>query len=751
MFSQDEVNELLARASVDTEARIEALRQQVKLAMTELKDELKAAKDTIAQFQSAPTWTSTAVSKPKNKDRAIHRKTLEAMPKYSGKSEDFDNWRFKVRTYLVGERGMNEVMLGLEKMIKKPDLEDLKELIEKVKAQLGHDDFDEDEFSEEWTNRNLYNLLSITCTDKALTMVKNLVDQPETNGMIGYWKLVNEVTSMTAQRMAQLTGAVLNPKPAKDYATVVQVLEEWEYQCKEWERLQEAKLPEPGKMHAMTMLCPKVLQENIGILPDLNSAEKIKKYIYEQATLKKGIRSTTSSGPTPMDVDTLMKKKVDKQLAMVFGDASENDDSEQQNSENENAEDMTEEQKVDAYVFSMIQKHYNNKGKGKGQKGAGGKGFQGNCSHCGEFGHKLIQCPKKDKEMDAWRRGQQFPTGGYQSQGQHGGGWNNGKGGGKGFNKHGNQWQGGKGWGHGGGSKGKGKSYSGLNLWDYCGQGDACQHDQWQGEPAGKSPWTLNQFTTRAYVPPPPGLHNMWSSLTREEANNIIEEEFSDNYSVNEEEFPDDFVTVKKKHKKMPKMNNGVRVPQSEKKNSRTVGYQPNGHLNIFVPAQSKSELNNYEQQRPGGHQRGGACCVKIEGVMDSGASESVAPPGLCADYPIMPSAGSKSGQMYTTAGKDEIPNMGEQILDVILDNGKECQVKYQVAEVNRPLNSISEICDAADGQVVIFGRSGGAVLNLATGEQTPFRRKDGIYVLDTWVKPRTTSSSSSGFPRQGR
>ena len=36
-------------------------------------------------------------------------------------------------------------------------------------------------------------------------------------------------------------------------------------------------------------------------------------------------------------------------------------------------------------------------------------------------------------------------------------------------------------------------------------------------------------------------------------------------------------------------------------------------------------------------------------------------------------------------------------------------------------------------------------------GRKTPFRRKDGIYVLETWVKPRTTTSSSAGFPWPGR
>ena len=55
-----------------------------------------------------------------------------------------------------------------------------------------------------------------------------------------------------------------------------------------------------------------------------------------------------------------------------------------------------------------------------------------------------------------------------------------------------------------------------------------------------------------------------------------------------------------------------------------------------------------------------------------------------------------------------------------------------QVAEVKRPLTSVGRICDR--GNRVIFGRGGGVVQNLRTGNITKFRRDGGIYVLDMWV-----------------
>ena len=46
--------------------------------------------------------------------------------------------------------------------------------------------------------------------------------------------------------------------------------------------------------------------------------------------------------------------------------------------------------------------HYGGKGKGKGKQG-----FQGQCNHCGEWGHKAVQCQKRlTGRMANWDIGQ---------------------------------------------------------------------------------------------------------------------------------------------------------------------------------------------------------------------------------------------------------------------------------------------------------------------------------------------------------
>ena len=83
--------------------------------------------------------------------------------------------------------------------------------------------------------------------------------------------------------------------------------------------------------------------------------------------------------------------------------------------------------------------------------------------------------------------------------------------------------------------------------------------------------------------------------------------------------------------------------------------------------------------------------------------------------------------------------------------DGRACQLKYQMADVTRPLNSVSEICDAGgvEGQHVVFGRYGGCIINLDTGRRTPFSREEGIYILDTWTKP-PKNGPASVFRRPG-
>ena len=88
--------------------------------------------------------------------------------------------------------------------------------------------------------------------------------------------------------------------------------------------------------------------------------------------------------------------------------------------------------------------------------------------------------------------------------------------------------------------------------------------------------------------------------------------------------------------------------------------------------------------------------------------------------------------------------NKGQRCVQAWTDEGSPVVMTYQVAEVTKPLNSVSKICDA--GNVVTFTAQGGTIRNLWTGAVTSFGRDAGVYVLNTWVK--AGASSQSDFPR---
>ncbi len=140
-----------------------------------------------------------------------------------------------------------------------------------------------------------------------------------------------------------------------------------------------------------------------------------------------------------------------------------------------------------------------------------------------------------------------------------------------------------------------------------------------------------------------------------------------------------------------------------------------------------------------------------IQTVMDSGATDSVAPPTIAPHVSIAESPGSIRGQCYVSASAGRMPNMGQMVLNVQTNEGKYTTVVYQVAEVSRPLTSVGATCDR--GNWVVYNSQGGFILNCQTGERTSFdRTASGIYELDLWMRNENGPGNppSSSFPRQG-
>ena len=147
---------------------------------------------------------------------------------------------------------------------------------------------------------------------------------------------------------------------------------------------------------------------------------------------------------------------------------------------------------------------------------------------------------------------------------------------------------------------------------------------------------------------------------------------------------------------------------------------------------------------------------VKIDSVVDSGAAAPVAPPSMAPGFATRPSEGSRQGRSFTTAAGTGLKNLGEQELNVVTDSGMDTTVLFPLADVPRPLMSVSAICD--HGNRVIFGRGGGIIQHIASGMEVPFERRGGVYVLGLWLQEKkgasptaaaAPSAASPGFTRR--
>ena len=140
---------------------------------------------------------------------------------------------------------------------------------------------------------------------------------------------------------------------------------------------------------------------------------------------------------------------------------------------------------------------------------------------------------------------------------------------------------------------------------------------------------------------------------------------------------------------------------------------------------------------------------VKVESVVDSGASAPVAPPTMLPHVKVEPSEGSKRGQKFTSASKHKLKNLGQQRIMACSEEGDEMEVLFQIADVSKPLVSVSAICER--GNRVIFGKSGGVVKNIYTGAEIPFYRRNGIYILSMWLADcdPVENAGEAGFQRR--
>jgi len=143
-----------------------------------------------------------------------------------------------------------------------------------------------------------------------------------------------------------------------------------------------------------------------------------------------------------------------------------------------------------------------------------------------------------------------------------------------------------------------------------------------------------------------------------------------------------------------------------------------------------------------------------VRAVVDSGANESVTPPGLFPE-PVVPSAMSRAGLSYASANGGEIANLGRTTVKFATLAGHKMGIHFQVGEgLTQPLVSVAGLVDA--GNVVTFDKTGGWIHSLQTGRRIRLPREGNTFFLDMKVpgspeeeeKGEGTQSSLAAFRR---
>ena len=119
----------------------------------------------------------------------------------------------------------------------------------------------------------------------------------------------------------------------------------------------------------------------------------------------------------------------------------------------------------------------------------------------------------------------------------------------------------------------------------------------------------------------------------------------------------------------------------------------------------------------------------------------------------------------FVGAGGDGIKNYGEAAVELIQENSNVVTTDFQVADVVRPLHSVSKICDGVDEKhhEMLYTREAGYVVPEGTLSRflaninviARYPRRGGLYVAKMKARrPRpkpTPAAAKSSFARQGR
>ena len=141
---------------------------------------------------------------------------------------------------------------------------------------------------------------------------------------------------------------------------------------------------------------------------------------------------------------------------------------------------------------------------------------------------------------------------------------------------------------------------------------------------------------------------------------------------------------------------------------------------------------------------------IIMEAAADSGAGDNVASEADAPGYEVNGSAAPRRGSRFVGAGGHGMKNQGEMLLkmEAPIDDGRDQPIEsmFQVADVVRPLFSVSRICDHGNNTMT-FDKTKAVVRNPKGKVLMVFKRKGNLYIAQMKVR----NPKHASFGRQGQ
>jgi hypothetical protein len=293
---------------------------------------------------------------------------------FTGESKDYEEFATKLRSQVAAGN------LKVAKMMACVEKDCSEEMLSKGRYNETEPEFDENDtdFIIQ-SSYEMFNLLLNMTTGEANAMVRRC----QGHGWLAWKKLTASLNPRTLASGIKKISAVLSPGKITQAAKADVEIEQWEDAMTRLNVEYDQEISAKMKVAVLYSMLPKDLQEKV--LDDcsvnwdgIQESEAADKFAKIKSNIKNLAKSRREmQGPKPMEVD---------RVKASWADWAADDWDTEWDKQEPMKDDCDQEGRGDEPAFVQY----------VGAKGGkkGGKGFQGNCYVCGEFGHSQWDCRK---------------------------------------------------------------------------------------------------------------------------------------------------------------------------------------------------------------------------------------------------------------------------------------------------------------------------------------------------------------------